>query len=636
MDAPVTDLTAAAPCPVAPPVAWATYRKALAPSGLLVYDGTRLTATPAAISWLTTRDPLHLLATLHHHLRLIGELLAIIVESPRTISELLDTANARYRLRWRTAAPLRTRIAWLAILGMIEELGERKWAATAAGVKALTVLPVSLPEDLWADSPDLGQIPKPPAPIHDALEQLTQHPERHALRKQFRYVPTPPGVTRLSALHRMAELAMNKISRNELVDCICSNFSISHNSAEQALTTLRACGIIAESTRNIFEITPQAMAWLQSGDDLNLARLLHVHILFVGELLNIVQQPLESTKIRQIGKTRYSVNDARPLLDLLVELGLVAEVSYLGRVITTLGKALLPELPLRPAVGGQRLITDSADPVTNTKTSYDRSSLSDDLERAASDPNADGLQSGRALEVAVANALTFLGLNVQLIGGSGDTDILVSFRGENGEVVRIIVDAKSKSGGFVYHTDIKEGAILNHKEKHKASIAAIVGPAFRGDSVQEQARRCSFALVTVDELAKLLTTAEEVGLEPYQSALIFDHTRSAELERMVSQRRRRLNALKLVVTCLSSTKERTRFEDYQDMTASEILLNAGSDADQALTKHDLIEALTELTNLGLCSPTSKSSDESRIPYRLIRSPKSRARELRATAMAIDS
>lgn len=92
------------------------------------------------------------------------------------------------------------------------------------------------------------------------------------------------------------------------------------------------------------------------------------------------------------------------------------------------------------------------------------------LHTASIHPSAEGKASGVAFEEAIANIFNFMGFDAKRIGGSGDTDVIVRWKDNEGKNIIAIVDGKSKSGGSVSHSDISDVAIDAHKEKIMQSM----------------------------------------------------------------------------------------------------------------------------------------------------------------------
>ncbi len=110
--------------------------------------------------------------------------------------------------------------------------------------------------------------------------------------------------------------------------------------------------------------------------------------------------------------------------------------------------------------------------------------LFNNLSAAATNPSAEGKASGVAFEEEITKIFRYMGFEAKRIGGSGNTDVVVKWKNDDGEVITGIIDAKSKSNGQVSHGDVSDVAIETHKEKNNADYVAIIGANFSGDTIK--------------------------------------------------------------------------------------------------------------------------------------------------------
>ncbi len=121
---------------------------------------------------------------------------------------------------------------------------------------------------------------------------------------------------------------------------------------------------------------------------------------------------------------------------------------------TPIGLKLAAELPLSEAMSEERLEKDvgstSEKMVAHSEAAdNDDDKLFDALCAAAKDPMAAGKASGVAFEEAIASVFRYMGFDAKRIGGSGDTDVIVRWKDNEGKTIVAIVDGKSKSSGTV-------------------------------------------------------------------------------------------------------------------------------------------------------------------------------------------
>ena len=95
--------------------------------------------------WLRDDDRVPLMVRLHQQVQFIGEMLAAL-DTPRSTSELHQSANAQYRMGWETKSQVAFRGAWLRSAGLMHKDGLRL-CRTDAGSAFLDLVVVEPPLD---------------------------------------------------------------------------------------------------------------------------------------------------------------------------------------------------------------------------------------------------------------------------------------------------------------------------------------------------------------------------------------------------------------------------------------------------------------------------------------------------------
>ena len=126
-----------------------------------------------AEAWRTQEDPRILVALLHGHCQLIGELLAIAVDGVST-SEALAIANDRFGMGWDTSAQISNRRGWLQSAGMLEATSDGLLRTTAAGRSLLAELTLQEPQVSPAPAVDLGEVGEIVDVVPPAEERTTR------------------------------------------------------------------------------------------------------------------------------------------------------------------------------------------------------------------------------------------------------------------------------------------------------------------------------------------------------------------------------------------------------------------------------------------------------------------------------
>ncbi|MDO4943512.1 MAG: hypothetical protein Q4E73_11875 [Lachnospiraceae bacterium] len=178
------------------------------------------------------------------------------------------------------------------------------------------------------------------------------------------------------------------------------------------------------------------------------------------------------------------------------------------------------------------------------------------LSVAAKDPMAEGKTSGVAFGKNIAAVFQYMGFDAIRVGETGNTDVVVRWKDDKGEIITAIVDGKSKSSSTVTHSDISDVAIETHKEKNNADYVAIVGPGFGGDTIKNYARKKGLAFVTDKELIDIAINAKVLGLSLVDIALLFKVPNGlSQLDELINTEKRKLEIITLVINTFKQEQE---------------------------------------------------------------------------------
>lgn len=534
------------------PLAW--YGNQLSPSGLLTRTSDQgIQLTPSAREWLDADSPALLVMIFHRHVRLIGELMALLQDGPTTVSELTTLANERFRLGWKSYDPVRRRISWLSNLGFVLDAGGLRHGLTLAGKELVGELQVVDPASLWTDSTESEQIElSAPGPeVSTLIEGLSADESGHAQRGHVvSYIPSGPGQTAVDTLRLLTSAAVPEIAL-ERFDTICAEqFGIKSSSARSALTTMRSLGLYDLVGRNKFAATASAQEWLDSGDDLALIRIVHCNMRFVGELLQHVDALKRAPALHGLAVSEYGLEAANKssigrLMQLLHVTGLIQEIAYAQFETTPLGRLLREELPLatpKSELERQAILAD----LLSSDAATDVDSMVSELREAS----LDSITPIR-FEKAIQSAFERLGVSAQHLGGAGRTDVLVDLGVGALTSGTAIVDAKSSAAGVVTEKAISFQALREHRKKHGAKFAAVIAPSFPEGRLHEWATDEDVALLSVDQLVTLLRRQLVTPLSPGELSLVFTGTPGWVAVEALWNRYDRDNELtRLVVTSL--------------------------------------------------------------------------------------
>ena len=539
---------------------WRNYASFLKGIGLAANKANLLTLTDIGKKFYTSPSKRFIADLIHDKYRIFGEILSILQTEQKTIEDIDEILCREYSLDWSNLSNTRRRMDWLEVLGLIEAVGNRKWAVTTEGKKAIQDWPLissDVVDHVYENNQDI-QIGHAPTEIEDLLKKLMDNPSLHKKRNTYNiWIPSP---NRIENLRTIVQYASEKLTRSDLFEFIENEFQIKTSSVESMMPFLKADGLIEEVGKSIYVSTPAAKAWCESGNDLDLIRIMHANKRFVGEMILAAKEDTTRNEVYAEG-SKYGMNTekSRWIMGLLIEAGLLEETQYLHVKATGLGNAFAASLPMMPAdsMSTEIISTEEKNDTENgTDKSDEKTQLFEALSNSARDPFAESKASGVAFEENIAAMFRFMGFDAMRIGGSGNTDVVVRWKDNTGKTVTAIVDGKSKSNGTVTHTDVSDVALETHKEKNNADYVAIVGPGFGGDTIKNFARKKGFSLVTDKELIDIALCAKELGLSLDEIALLFKVPNGIPtLEDLINTQRRRLEIISLVIKTFRQEQE---------------------------------------------------------------------------------
>jgi hypothetical protein len=594
-------------------------------------SGLRL--TPAGLELLSDPTPERLASLFAGRFRLFAEVLSVIAREPLTVDEVDERVGALYRTSWDSNVGTRNRMDWQEVLGLIRAVGSRRWEITTSGRQVLEPRMIVTPEAFETEDDTVVEIPEPPAEVAALLSELSSSSRTHESRSTYNiWVPSPPSnPNKVENLRTVINAALGRIGREELFSFISQTFTVKRSSVESMLPFMRASGILMEVGRGIFEATPPARAWVESGDDLNFIRILHANMRFVGEMIRAVRSDTTRNEMySEAAAFGLNVDKCRWIASFLLNTELIEEPRYGSLRATPRGVALLAELPLAavPSANLELSTPDEAQQVDEVRPP----ALGDHLTRLSREPLSSGQASGQAFEIAVRDAFLMMGFEARVISGSGDTDVLVQWAGADNSRMTAIVEAKSRSAGHVTHTDISDVAIETHKNRHQASFVAIVGPSFSGDTIKNMASQKEWVLLDAERLGNLAQASSVLGLRPFEIGQLFQAPNGlSELDDLLAARQRELDIVSFVLSKLAEE----RHESGEPLSARDISRD-GRRTQLAPSVEEIIVAIETMSQLQIDAlRTVETSDDPKFTTYVLANASAASRRLCALAGAIE-
>ena len=529
--------------------------------GLLRKKSDMASLTELGKRFLESPSKEYLADIIHSKYRLFGEVLDLLKAENLTAKELDDRICSKYGLDWANLSNTRKRIVWLEALGLIEEVGNKKWAITEAGLNKLLQWCLVSPEAIESmNEVELEDvvIQEPPAEIEALLQPLQESSELHLKRCTYNIIVPSPN--RIDNLREILLFASERVPRSELFQYIENKFSLKPSSVESMMPFLKVSGLLEEVGKSIYISTSAAKAWIETGSDLDFIRILHANMRFVGEMIRTAENDIVRNDLYEEAKS-YGLNTekARVIASFLLEAGLLEEPQYLHLKSTPLGRAFISGLPLMEKEQELDNSVSVDEAIEKNEKGKSVDSLTETirlLTEASVNPTAEGKGSGVAFEEEIAALFRLMGFSAKRIGGAGDTDVVVKWEDTDGENHTAIVDGKSRQSGTMSHNDISDVAIETHRDKNNADFVAIVAPAFSGDTIRNHARKKSFALITAEELANVARASQRLGLSLQEIALLFQVPNGmSELSDIISEKERKLDIISIVVSRMHEKQE---------------------------------------------------------------------------------
>lgn len=106
-------------------------------------------------------------------------------------------------------------------------------------------------------------------------------------------------------------------------------------------------------------------------------------------------------------------------------------------------------------------------------------------------------------ENALKEAFCYFGFKAELIGTSGDTDVLLTAN-IGDETYKVTVDGKTAKKGKVLESQINWDSLEDHRKKHNADYTVVIGPNFSEGKLAERAEAHKVSVLPTEYIIKLI------------------------------------------------------------------------------------------------------------------------------------
>lgn len=317
---------------------------------------------------------------------------------------------------------------------------------------------------------------------------------------------------------------------SDLADSLMQHFGELQTlrSARNREAFLRKVGIITVRDERCY-VSDQTAKWLQTGDVDTLMALIHSRMCFFGEMLAEVQTPRRPEELRSIAEEKYGLKwNTTTQVQLRrgwLQSAKVIQVTEDQRlVVTKAGQKLVRSLKLHspgcPADVPKTISNGDKgfSPTRGSEGKGNDTAQVEDLANSIVGASTDSKNSDRFEEV-VRQAFSFLGFEASRLGGSGKTDVLLDAPLGFDEKYRVTVDAKTVGAGVLVDGQVDWPTLKEHRIKHRADYAALVGPEPSSGRLTKRAEEHEITVLSASLLAGLCRQHAEapLGLADYRT-----------------------------------------------------------------------------------------------------------------------
>ena len=325
----------------------------------------------------------------------------------------------------------------------------------------------------------------------------------------------------LDSLRKVCEIVEDRHPTSaELVGEISNCLRVTSRAARDKEVFLRKAGVLRVED-GICLLSQEAALWLENDRVDVLVAALHSRCRFIGEMIAELDKPLSTEETRSVAAlyglkwaTNTQIDNRRGWL----QSSSLIEVAEDGRLVATpAGRDFAANLELHRVGEGAINPGEIGPPKTQdapTESPINAESLATEIKEASTDS-----KNPKRFEVAVRDGFAFLGFDSRQMGGSGKTDVLLNALLGRGQAYRVTVDAKTVGAGNLGDHQVDWLTLKDHRVKHQADYAMLVGPEPSGVRLIERAEENEIAVLSASLLAGLcLQHAESpLGLADYRA-----------------------------------------------------------------------------------------------------------------------
>lgn len=485
----------------------------LRPSGIVRKSSTNWSLSTEANYWLETQDNNYLFTFLCANVKFFSELLALLKKSPKKIQEIKEVASNGYKLSWKTKSELHSRLNWLRDLNLVVfQDFSQCYSITDSGLVLINDAPIVNIDEIKEKNDSTLEETELIFSSWVNIESISIEKTNTSRKNGIGYIPGSMQV----ALTTISEYLFMMTEITELENIIKyskTTYGISSTSTKHFLSTIEYLNLIERISRTQFQITQLGKTFLEHGSQLDFAYLIHKGYAFIFEILfELKDKNLTTKELSVIAKVSYNFPSEESYtigkrITILKNAELIQESGVHAYKLTHRGELLLKkfnELDIKFSLSEDE--GEKSKSVSDENTGID--SLLNEIRLASKDST-----NPRRFEEAVSTAFELLGFKSELLGYSGNTDILIQSPTSPKFMYKVAVDTKSTYSGPVTENQINFDTIKEHRKKHNANFSLIVGREFVSKRLIERSIKHSVALLNIEQLEILIKLHQQIPLK---------------------------------------------------------------------------------------------------------------------------
>lgn len=176
-------------------------------------------------------------------------------------------------------------------------------------------------------------------------------------------------------------------------------------------------------------------------------------------------------------------------------------------------------------------------------------------------------------ESAIKDAFVFLGFEGELIGGAGDTDVLLTANiGQ--ESYKISVDGKTSKSGKIIERQIDWISLTDHQKKNDSKYIVVIGTSFAGGNLLERAQHNEVSLLRTEDFICLVKAHADFPftLIEMQDLFVGKGDISNQVEDLLSQnrqKRRLLEQFRIIIEEMQSLQDWLGYFTFDSLAGRE-------------------------------------------------------------------